>query len=78
MSVTEEFLRVYPELDPEEAIVGEDGPYPFCGGELTEVWFEDGDEYNTCFFLEHPKHGTKVLRDFEDLCAFVSADIARA
>ena len=76
MTVSAEFKKVYPELDPEQAIVSEDGPYPFCGGELTEVWFEDDEEYNTCFFLEHPKHGTKVLKDFEDLCAFVSGSVA--
>jgi hypothetical protein len=78
MTINAEFKKVYPDLNPDEAIVGEDGPYPFCGGELTEVWFEQGEEYNTCFFLSHPTHGTKVLRDFEQLCAFVSGSMGRA
>ena len=72
MDVNAEFKKVYPNLDADAAIVGEDGPYPFLGGELTEVWFEEGEEYNTCFFLNHPKHGMRVLKDFEQLCAFVS------
>jgi hypothetical protein len=78
MTINAEFKKTYPDLDPADAIVGEDGPYPFCGGELTEVWFEQGEEYNTCFFLSHPTHGTKVLKDFEHLCAFVSGSIGRA
>ena len=71
MPLNEEFQKVYPDLDAEEAIVGEDGPYPFCGGELTEVWFEADEEYSTCYYLEHPKLGTLVLKDFEAMCAFV-------
>ncbi len=78
MTINAEFKKAYPDLNPDDAIVGEDGPYPFCGGELTEVWFEQGEEYNTCFFLSHPTHGTKVLRDFEQLCAFVSGTMGRA
>jgi len=72
MSLNDEFKKVFPDLDPEEAIVGEDGPYPFLGGELTEVWFETEDEYDTCFYLEHPKLGTLIVGDFEALCTFAS------
>ncbi len=76
MSMNAEFKKVYPNLDPEDAIVGEDGPYPFGGGELTEVWFQEGDEYSTCYYLSHPKHGIKVIRDFESMCEFVSRSVA--
>ena len=76
MSLDAEFKKAFPNLNPEEAIVGEDGPYPFMGGELTEVWFETDDEYDTCFYLEHAKLGTKIVGDFEALCSFASQQLS--
>ena len=58
------------------AIVGEDGPHPFLGGELTEVWFENNDEYDTCFYLQHGQLGSRVLGDFEALCSFATQQLS--
>jgi hypothetical protein len=76
MTLNVEFKKAFPNLNPEEAIVGEDGPHPFLGGELTEVWFESEDEYDTCFYLQHEKLGNKVVGDFEALCSFANQQLA--
>jgi hypothetical protein len=76
MSLNDEFKKAFPDLDPEAAIVGEDGPHPFLGGELTEIWYENNDEYDTCFYLEHASLGNRVLADFEALCAFATQHLA--
>jgi hypothetical protein len=76
MSLNVEFKKSYPDLDPEEAIVGEDGPHAFMGGELTQVWFESNEEYDTCFYIEHAKLGTKVIGDFEALCTFANEQMS--
>ena len=76
MTLNVEFKKAFPNLNPEEATVGEDGPHPFLGGELTEVWFESEDEYDTCFYLQHEKLGNKVVGDFEALCSFANQQLA--
>ncbi|MEQ1755766.1 MAG: hypothetical protein ABL973_16715 [Micropepsaceae bacterium] len=75
MTLNVEFKKTYPDLDPDAAIVGEDGPHPFLGGELTEVWFENNDEYDTCFYLQHAQLGNRVVGDFEALCSFANQQL---